>query len=99
MKFVPDQELERFFNFKWYHFNAQSNLEWDTLIVLPQSKMIINIEVKSGSTINAVQSAADQTNRHLSIFKKVFGPLLSKKSGIRYTYPKNLSKIFYFTII
>ena len=79
LKFVPDQELERFFNFKWYHFNAQSNLEWDTLIVLPQSKLIINIEVKSGSTINVVQSAADQTNRHLSIFKKVFGPLLSKK--------------------
>ena len=54
-------------------------MEWDSLLVLPAYKMIINIEVKSGSGIDALKSAASQTNLHLSIFKKIFGSLLSNE--------------------
>ena len=54
-------------------------MEWDSLIILPAYKMIINIEVKSGSGNDPLKSAASQTNLHLSIFKRIFGSILSNE--------------------
>ena len=48
-------------------------MEWDILDVLPHWKLIINIEVKSGTSVNSIKKAAKQTNIHLGIFKTIFG--------------------------
>ena len=48
------------------------------MIVIPESKIFINIEVKSGENINALKKAADQTNKHLNFARKVFGPMITK---------------------
>ena len=52
-------------------------MEYDSLIILPEFKVIINIEVKRGSNVTVLQHAADQTKKHLSFFTSVFGSLLS----------------------
>ncbi len=78
MRSIPDKELERFYEYQNYYFNTlESALEYDSLIVIPNLKLIINIEVKRGNTLNVLQNAANQTQKHLLFFKKVFGSLLS----------------------
>ena len=52
-------------------------MEWDSLVIIPESKLIINIEVKSGKGFNPLKKAASQGKTHLSIFKKIFGSVLS----------------------
>ena len=52
-------------------------MEWDSLVIIPESKIIINIEVKSGNGWNPLKKAARQTSKHLSIFKTIFKALLS----------------------
>ena len=72
------EEMERFYKYQWYHFKKQENLsEWDSIVVLKERRMIINIEVKSGFKLNALDKAAKQTKAHLGIFNKIFGALLS----------------------
>ena len=76
---MPDNEIERFLTYQWYNQNVQKfSMEWDSLIIMPQSKLIINIEVKSGPGINPLKSAAKQTNIHSKLFLKIFGSILSK---------------------
>ena len=79
MKEIETQEeLERFYKYQWYHYNKQDSLsEWDSIVVLKETRMIINIEVKSGFNLNALDKAAKQTKAHLGIFEKIFGALLS----------------------
>ena len=73
------EELERFYKYQWYHYKKQESLsEWDSIVVLKEAKMVINIEVKSGFKLNALDKAAKQTKAHLGIFNKIFGALLSK---------------------
>ena len=75
---VPDAESERFFKYQWFNCHVQLiSMEWDSLIILPESKVVINIEVKSGSTFTPLNSAAKQTNKHLSIFRNIFGSFCS----------------------
>ena len=77
---VPENESKHFFYYHWYLSQVQDvSMEWDSLIIIPQVKMIINIEVKSGSGINALKKAAKQTNAHQRIFKKIFGAHLSQE--------------------
>ena len=52
-------------------------MEYDSLIILPEFKLIINIEVKRGSCLKVLKDAADQTKKHFSFFMRVFGSLLS----------------------
>ena len=52
-------------------------MEWDSLVIIPEFKLMINIEVKRGKGFNSLKKAASQTKIHLSIFKKIFGSLLS----------------------
>jgi hypothetical protein len=52
-------------------------MEWDSLVIIPEFKIMINIEVKRGKGFNSLKKAASQTKIHLSIFKKIFGSLLS----------------------
>ena len=43
------EELERFYKYQWYHYKKQESLsEWDSIVVLKEAKIVINIEVKSG---------------------------------------------------
>ena len=75
---IPDNDNEGFFRYNWFNSHMQEiSMEWDSLVIIPQSKMIINIEVKSGKGINPQKKAASQANIHLTIFKKIFGSLLS----------------------
>ena len=77
---VPENESNNFFYYHWYLSQVQDvSMEWDSLIIMPQVKMIINIEVKSGSGFNALKKAAKQTNAHQRIFKKIFGAHLSQE--------------------
>ena len=54
-------------------------MEWDILIILPQWKFIINIEVKRGAGLNSLKTAAKQADIHLGIFKRIFGAHLSSE--------------------
>ena len=75
---VPENESYNFFHYRWYLSQVQNvSMEWDSLVILPQVKMIINTEVKSGPGINALKKAASQTNKNQKIFKKIFGANLS----------------------
>ena len=77
---VPSHEIRNFFRYYWYIFNIQKVfLEWDILIILPQWKSIINIEVKRGSGFHPLKTAAKQTDIHLGIFKRIFGAHLSSE--------------------
>ena len=75
---VPTEEIKGFFTYQWYNQHIQNiSMEWDSLIIMPQSKLIINIEVKNGPGLNPLKSAAKQTNIHSNIFLKIFGSILS----------------------
>ena len=46
--------------------------ECDSILVLPESKIIVNIEVKSGEGWNAVKEASKQTQKRHELFKKAY---------------------------
>ncbi len=52
-------------------------MEWDSLVVIPEFKLVINVEVKRGPSSQKLREASIQTEQHFSIFKKVFGSFLS----------------------
>ena len=61
----------------------QLKQEWDLLVIFPDIKSIINIEVKlgpkiSGNKLNFLDEASNQTEKHLSYFLKLFGSKLSE---------------------
>ena len=75
---IPDDSNEGFLRYNWFINNTQDiSMEWDSLVIIPESKLIINIEVKSGKGFNSLKKAASQTKSHLSIFKRIFGSVLS----------------------
>ena len=75
---ISDEKLEGFYAYNHYYFSIEeSSLEYDTLLVIPEFKLIVNIEVKRGSNITLLKKASDQTQKHLLFFTKVFGSLLS----------------------
>ena len=75
---IPEEKLEGFYEYNYYYFIIEeSSLEYDTLLVIPEYKLIVNIEVKRGSNISLLKKASDQTQKHLSFFNKVFGSILS----------------------
>ena len=80
LKKNSDSEMENFLKLQWYTNKVQKVcMEWDSLLILPEYKMIINIEVKSGAGFDPLKTAASQTDLHLSIFKNIFGSLLSNE--------------------
>ena len=93
MKQVPEDESKNFF--QYHHYLSQVEKiakEWDSLIIIPQLKMVINIEVKSGVSFNALNKAARQTNDHLKIFKNIFGANLSPEwKFVKAAFTPNLS--------
>ena len=77
---IPFDHLKTFYKYQWFRCNVDCNFnEYDTLLVIPQSKLIINIEVKRGSTLSVLKKAADQTRKHRNFFSSLFGPMLSEK--------------------
>ena len=75
---IPDDGNEGFFRYNWFISHLQEiSREWDSIVIIPQSKIIINIEVKSGQGFYALKKAASQTKTHLTIFKRIFGASLS----------------------
>ena len=77
---VQNEDIENFFKYQWFTIQLQESCnEWDSIIILPQYKLVVNVEVKSGLSFNALKKAATQTNKHLIIFRKIFGASLSRE--------------------
>ena len=90
---ISENESNNFFRIQWYLSQVQKiSMEWDSLIIVPQKKIIINIEIKPGPSVNALKKAASQANIHLRIFKKVFGAYLSQEwKFVKAAYIPNIS--------
>ena len=44
---IPDDKLEIFFKYQYFNLRFQeTKLEWDSIWIIPESKSIVNIEVK-----------------------------------------------------
>ena len=84
LKQIPNDKLENFYKHQYYNLEVQkTKLEWDSLVILPQCKTVINIEVKLGNKhfgnkLDLLEHAAKQTEKHNDYFQKVFGPTLSE---------------------
>ena len=84
LKQIPIEKLKNFYRYQHYNNEViKTKLEWDSLVILPQCKIVINIEVKLGSKdignkLDLLEHAAEQTKKHHDYFQKVFGPTLSK---------------------
>ena len=84
LKQIPNDKLENFYKYQYYSLEVQkTKLEWDSLVILPQCKTVINIEVKLGNKhfgnkLDLLEHAAKQTEKHNDYFQKVFGPTLSE---------------------
>ena len=76
---TPEEKKEIFYRRKLYFSKlADLQVEWDLLIVLKETKTIINIEAKKGeNNLDRLVDASKQTTKRLDIFKKIFGYLLS----------------------
>ena len=79
VKSVEDEDLlKSFYCYQWYNFNVQECMvEWDTLMIIPKFRTVVNIEVKKGSGMEVLKDAAEQTEIRYQFFKKVFGAILS----------------------
>ena len=79
VKSVEDEDLlKSFYRYQWYNFNVQECMvEWDTLMIIPKFRTVVNIEVKKGSGMEVLKKAAEQTEIRYQFFKKVFGAILS----------------------
>ena len=76
--FIPEEEVHGFFRYIWFINHIQQNSkESGSLVIIPQSKIIINIEVKYEQGFNSLKLAACQTNKNFSFFKKIYGTFLS----------------------
>ena len=81
---ISDDKLKSYYRYQHYIFTLQEmKTEWDTLIIYPECRAIINIEVKlgprdGGNKIQLLKDASIQTKKHLDFMQKVFGNVLSK---------------------
>ena len=81
---IPDDKLRNFYKYQFYNFSLQEKkTEWDTIMIVPEYKAIINIEVKRGCNdssdkLKLLKDASDQTKQHFSFIQKLFGSMLSK---------------------
>ncbi len=80
LKGIPDEKLEDFYKYQWFKCNLQEiSMEWDSLVVLAEHNLVINIEVKSGPKLSVIKKAAKQTKKHFSLFRRIFGTHLSEE--------------------
>ena len=82
LKIIPDENLENFYKYQWFKCNLQEiSMEWDSLVVLAEHKLVINIEVKSGSKLLSLKR---QQNKLKSTFHYLeeFLVHICLKSGI-----------------
>ena len=49
----------------------------DSLLILPESKLIVNIELRQTKKLSKLRKAANQSKQNISVFKKMFQPVLS----------------------
>ena len=72
---IPDEELEGFYAYNHYYFSIEeSSLEYDSLMIIPEYKLIVNIEVKRGSNISLLNKASDQTKNTFHFLPKYLDP-------------------------
>ena len=76
---IPVDDIGGFFRYNWFISHLQDkSMEWDSLVIIPQSKMIINIEVKKNAKgFNSLIGASKRAKIHLNTFKKIFESILS----------------------
>ncbi len=74
------EKQEKFYRYQWYQYNVlESWMEWDTLMVIPGRRIVINIEVKRGDTHQVLKYASEQSKKRFRFFKKMFGTHLSEE--------------------
>ncbi len=49
----------------------------DSLLILPESKLIMNLELRQTKKLSKLRKAANQSKQNISVFKKIFQPFLS----------------------
>ena len=77
---TPDEKRAIFYRRKLLFSKVNVlTVEWDQLIVLKDTKTVINIEVKKGDTLDRLAEASKQTKKRLDIFRKVFGYLITSE--------------------
>ena len=84
LKEIPFEKLNSFYQYQYYNLTLQQHkLEWDILVIFPDIKSIINIEVKlgpqsRGNKLTLLHEASNQTEKHFLYFLKLFGSKLSE---------------------
>ncbi len=80
---IPVENLESFYKYQHYNMTLRQSLEeWDILAIFPESKSIVNIEVKlgineGGNKLNSLKKASKQTKKHFLYFQKLFSSKLT----------------------
>ena len=83
LKEIPYENLENFYKYQHYNMSLQQfKEEWDILVIFPDSRSVINIEVKlgpkeDGNKLNLLKEASKQTNNHFLYFQKLFSSKLN----------------------
>ena len=72
--------------YSFYQCEAVFQSEWDFLVILPEARAIINVEVKSSRDSNSknsnVKKAAEQLEKHAEQIEKVFGSLVDNRWSV-----------------
>ena len=81
---ISDDKLENFYKYQYFNLRFQeTKLEWDSIWIIPESKSIVNIEVKlgpkeEGNKYKLLEDASHQTEKHFNFFQKLFRSVLPK---------------------
>ena len=75
---MKDESLKPYYNYQFYNsIIREISQEWDTVCILPQHKLLINIEAKRGDKYQKLKEGAAQTKSHISIIKQLFRSQIS----------------------
>ena len=72
-----EENLKGFYARRWYEWKLQDYIrEYDTLVLIPEHKTVLNIEVKNGDKMNLLKEAAGQCRNHRDFFATFFGTII-----------------------
>ena len=79
--FYGENEIKNLVSYSVYQTHSKVNAEWDFLIILPEFKVVINIEVKRnsdncGNKNTNLRCASDQLDKHARYFAEKHGYML-----------------------
>ena len=81
-RFYTNDEILREVTYGIYQAESKHQSEWDFLLVLPEARAIINVEVKNNRDTNSkntnVTKAAEQLEKHALYMARVFGDIFKE---------------------